>query len=413
MSARKYSINRLDGWLEVLGLVGLAAWMLYILACRAAWSPDGSKILFSYFDPQADEAGVVLYDREDETTRTIFVAHSPNLDDALLFAQWESTGRRAIIARPTDDSLEVIVLPLDSAQPARHFHLPESEDTLLLPPYPEIHGNLYIGGDYLARLNLQTGEQTVQEPKSPLGSLLTHDGRLFYARQVPPESEKKKKAEKKTAEKEKDANAEEEDKKEDLEVGEVNLNDLTLKPLFTLSGKELEEHGVKELGFLAFDPTGTRLAINAEGEDKDLLLLCTLAGLEKTLTPEFPAAKFKLGNPEWSPDGRIIYVPVLTPAADSGWQYAVGEIPVEGGPARLDPIAVLDSSVEENFQLLLQVSLSPDGATLATTTALLDQSALPLEARGLYLLAVRDPERKLVQVPVPRRPQPVAPPGKE
>ncbi len=49
-----------NGLKVMLGIVGLLAWMAYILACRASWSPDGSKVLFPYYNPEAEETGVAL-----------------------------------------------------------------------------------------------------------------------------------------------------------------------------------------------------------------------------------------------------------------------------------------------------------------------------------------------------------------
>jgi hypothetical protein len=202
-------------------------------------------------------------------------------------------------------------------------------------------------------------------------------------------------------------------------VGEVNLQDLTLSPLFTVTEKELEERGVKGLSYLTVDPAGARLAMTAEGEAKDFLLLCTLTGLEQALTPDFPLTSFTLSNPQWSPDGKTLYVAVLGPAAvNKKRQYFVGEIPVRGGPARLTPVAEVEFGESfgdsSKFSVLIEVSLSPDGDTLATTTAFLEKNDVAPEARGLYLVDLRDPERKVTFVPGPQqRPRPVPPAAKE
>ena len=47
----------------VLATVGLAALITYIMACRPAFSPDGSKILFTYVDARSGESAVGLFDR--------------------------------------------------------------------------------------------------------------------------------------------------------------------------------------------------------------------------------------------------------------------------------------------------------------------------------------------------------------
>jgi len=285
-----------------LSSIGLLAWMLYILGCSgwSSWSPDGSRVLFPYFDPEAKEAGVAVFDREDASVRVIFVespADSPS--SAVLLAQWEGDGRRALIVkRVTNDSLEVIALPVGSGRPARHFKLPGMKDDFPVPPYPELDANLYLAGDYLARLNLETGGQTVQELTSPLASLATHSGRLFYLGPVgvAPNNQQPADAQEREEEKGEETQESEEDERE-VEVGEVNPVDLTLRPLFRIKAKELQDPGVEDWPRpMAFDPTGARLALIGRREAKDVLILCTLAGVERILTPDFPLEEFHLGN---------------------------------------------------------------------------------------------------------------------
>ena len=48
----------------VLAVVGIGALTAYLVACRPAWSPDGSKLLFPYLNPETKEVAVALFDRE-------------------------------------------------------------------------------------------------------------------------------------------------------------------------------------------------------------------------------------------------------------------------------------------------------------------------------------------------------------
>ena len=60
---------------------------------------------------------------------------------------------------------------------------------------------------------------------------------------------------------------------------------------------------------------------------------------------------------------------------------------------------------DDEFSLTLQLSLSPDGATLATTTAGLSEKMVAAEAgRALYLVDLRDPGRAVTSIPAPLAP---------
>jgi hypothetical protein len=421
-------MNLGKGLRATLGLVGLAAWMLYILGCTgwSSWSPDGSRILFPYFDPEAEESRVALYDRETGGTQSLFV-QSPADDwsDVSLYTQWDSDGRRVLIVKIVEDGVDMIVLPVVSDQTARHFKLPEIEDRGHSPfgPFPEVEGNLYLGTEYLARLNLETGEQTVQELDSPIATLAVHNGRLFYLREAPqepeeqPEQPDQQEAEPQQEQQAEEAEEEPEQEEERVEFGEVDPQELTLTPLFQINLTALEQQGVEGLlAFLAFDPSGTRIAMVAEGDPKAFVILCSLSGVEKIFSPEFPVEEFILGNPQWAPDGKIIYMPFLAHSAEEDvLQYSLGEILLEGGTPRLTPITLIrsDSLQDEGWPVFLQASLSPDGATIATTTAYLPQEAIDREARALYLVDVHDPTRPVIRIPAPLKPLPAAAPAEK
>ena len=65
------------------------------------------------------------------------------------------------------------------------------------------------------------------------------------------------------------------------------------------------------------------------------------------------------------------------------------------------------SDWDDDFPLTLQVSLSPDGSTLATTTAGLSEKMMaPETKRALYLVNLRDPRRTVTSIPAPLSPAP-------
>ncbi len=47
--------NLLPPSIGLLGLLGILGMLASMLACRPSWSPDGSKILFPYYDPETGD----------------------------------------------------------------------------------------------------------------------------------------------------------------------------------------------------------------------------------------------------------------------------------------------------------------------------------------------------------------------
>ncbi len=308
--------------------------------------------------------------------------------DTLTPVQWEGDGARAILQVKKE---QILLLPVEPTKPARYFTLPDQGD-LSVVPFPEVTGNLYFGGKGVFRLDLETGEGKGRKLKEGMEIVLVGgNGGVLYAREMAePEEE----------------SAEEDSESGGYEFGELDPDALTFQPLFELGVDLLKARGAEIFfpGLMAVEPDGSRIAMPAKGEDRDLILLCTRAGFQTAVTPEFPAGQYRLGNLQWSPDGKTIYAAVLTPTEEEDvTQYSVGEIPIGGGPARLLPVTLIQADFpdEDNDPILsLQIALSPDGTTIATTTGHLDEKFIDREDRALYLVDVQDPERTVTKVPL-------------
>ena len=317
------------------------------------------------------------------------------------FSQWENGGQRAIVLWPDEgESLQVTLLPLDSHQ-ARHFFLTDRKGELPILPYPEVGGFLFIGGKQISRLNLTTGESLSVPVNSLMGMaspnaaqgvepaeadsevyLHTNGTRVYYDRETRGE--------------------------EALEIGTVDAGNLRMHVLFELRKAALAARGLPGLEFGTFvtpEPGGSRIAILAGSKGGDAILLCSQAGLESVLKPDLGVVGARMGVPQWAPGGNLLYVPVAAATKGNEAQYWVAEVPIAGGPARLTPIARFKaegSDWDSDFRLTLQLSLSPDGSTLATTTAgLNDKLTLPGTQRALYLVDLRDPGRAVTSIPAP------------
>lgn len=370
-----------------LGIAGLGAWLLFILACTGwpSWSPDGTRVLAPYSDPVAKQAGIALYDLKTRTARSIFSQPAAEEKDANpAYAQWESDGQRAIVIAMAPDSFQVTLLPVDSRQPARHFVLGDRSGDLPVLPFPQLGKVLYIGGKRLSALNLETGAQVDQSLEDKQEAYLSTDGsRILYVREL--EGGK-------------------------YEFGSVDPADLSLHPLVKVSSAELQARGLPgaELyPLVAPEPHGSRLAVRVKGKTRDAIAILASSGLETVLQPDFGIPGARIGLPQWAPGGKLLYVPVAAETKPKLGQYWVAEVPIEGGPVRMTEIARFHAPTgwDDELSLILQLSLSPDGATLATTTASLSKKMVAAEAgRALYLVDLRDPGRTVTSIPAPLAP---------
>jgi hypothetical protein len=393
-----------NGYQLFLAIAGVAALVLYVLACRPSWSPDDRKILYPYFSNEGvEQVGVALYDLKTGVARSIFVK-SPVKDG--LTAQWESDGSRAIVTIPAEEakekSVEILLVPIESVKPARAFTVSNMEASE--SPYPEIHGNLILSsGEQLVKVNLETGETASAALNEGEVQLMQRGQTIFYAQKISREKEASR-------DKPKQPGGETQRPKtfDVYVIGTLNPDELKLHPLFEIGPAELSEAKVTSLGgFLTISPQGSPFALIAEGADHDSLVLFSEKGILKTITPDFGENKTSLGNTEWAPNGKTIYAAVWT-KGEKTKQLSVGEIPVDGGAARLIPVAKSTIGSDESLSGF-QIALSRDGTRIAVSTGLFDKDEISPADRGLFLIDLRDPKRSVKKTPLP---MPQTPPAK-
>lgn len=373
------------------GLGGVAAWLLFLLACSGwpAWSPDGAKALFPYVQPGSKEAGIALYDRPSGTVKSFFRFQTADSgDNTMPFAQFSRDGKKAVVTMEWDHgrSAEALVMSVTGAAPVEHYILPASKE-ISLPPYPEVGGSLYMGFNYIARLNLHTGAVETRKLVEGEGIHLIPAGDrilfLVYDINRPGREDK------------------------GMQVGELNPADLTLKPFFEFWESDQQKRGITELNAYSLvpEPGGPRLLTSGKVGEKAVLLLFGKSGLEQTIEPAFPVEGCRIFGVAWSADRKTAYAATSVPGKEtSRTDLALAEIPLAGGPVRLTTMAHLNRSAKASDLpgIYLQVSLSPDGHTSATTTGFVPPEYLAApEDRGLFLVNLADPARKVTRLAPP------------
>jgi dipeptidyl aminopeptidase/acylaminoacyl peptidase len=396
----------------ILLVVGLAGWMIFIVACVGgpAWSPDGSQILFAYRDVENSRTAVALYDRATGAVSTILTEPTTKEGELALYPKWQNDGTRALVGIyriiPGGSSYggcELISIPVKSSLPLQVYNLGFTEGCLF--SYPQVNGKVYFAGEDLRWVDLETGEVESQEFKLPAKlsefngvALSEHDGQIYYQRKVT-------------------RNVSDADKEEEgSEVGQLQLENFTLKPSFTFWARDLAALGVQDAHPILW-PHGSGVAMIGVGKDGDsdkILFAEENKGIVRALAPDLGARPYKLGNLIWSADGRTLYASALmTGEQKDALEYWLAEIPPDGGRARLTKIASIRSELNADFETIFRlgmpISMSPDGRWIAATPAVLGKGTLDDHDRALFLIDLRDSARPLQRVPIPRQPAAAVP----
>lgn len=419
-------------WLHViLFVVGLAGWLVFILACAGgpAWSPDGSQILFAYRDVANSRTSIALYDRATGSISTIFAQPVPGGDDGsegevILYPRWQNDGKRALVAiwhdrvpNATDENAcELMSLPVKSKIPPQVYNLGFTPNCIY--PMPQIMGKVYFGGRELGWIDLATGEVGSKAFNTEIkfsendGVVLFEDnGRLYYQRHL---SRKVSAA------------GDKQQEEEGAEIGRLQLEDFSLRPSFAVWPQNLSALGVQgsvaeDLSTIFLSPNGSAgamIAIGKENNSDEIVFTEEGKGVVRVLAPDLGVRPFKLGELVWSQDGRTLYASAVTLGQEKGvLNYGFAEIPVEGGRARFTRVSVVRSEFGKGdfdniFRTSMPVSLSPDGRWIAATPAVLGKGKIDDRDRALFLIDLRDPARRMKRVPIPRQP-PAAGPAKK
>jgi hypothetical protein len=402
---------------SLLALLGIVAVAVYVLACRPSFSPDGSKIVFTSFDPDGKQTSVLCYDLKAKTLEKVYqttvvdkvrepdpaakpdqkkeaeqkpfsFSFDSSQEQNLASAQWLSDGKRVAI-----NALSyVLILHAGSTGPVRLLQLQNALDSgTLMRPLPVLGKYQFIPDkEFLLRVNLETGEMLAAPDKK--GYMLFGQGNQLYYLVAADVVEKPGSSE---------ATA------ESVEIGRLNPDTLGTSPLLKLKGEE--QYGeLTAFGAAARD--GGRLALTTSFSKIPKVLLFRDNKLEKTLALAKEGSGIEAGNVEWSADGKALYVAYARKQEDAPCRYGVLEVPVDGGSMREIPLFTGDS--RDSWTISFQIAIAPDGRTLAgSSTCFENNDDIKSEDRALYLVDLGSAARKVTKVPVPleRTGKPAAP----
>lgn len=362
----------------LLSVLALLAWAGCIVACRAAFSPDGKKVIFPYLTRNGNdvEFGVALHDRETGATTKIY---SSGKDERIMVPLWTSDGKRIVIVshvKAGKDRLQVLMLSPGEEAPTKTIDLPESADLVsLFNPPPLLDDRyLFLGGDAVHRLDLETADIAIRKGTKNL-CLAERNGKIYYLQAKV-------------------------GKVVGYEIGTVQdpRGDLTLATLCLIPKADAEEF----LPFLAVSRDGGKVALVVRSRQGQTLLVISGKEAPRRIPIERPEETGLLGNLEWSPDEKVLYGASAKQVNGDSFEMGLCEIPLEGGAPRRTRLLTSGAKNKKDSDATLeffQISLSPDGKTAAALATYLDK--IDPSDRALYLIDLASPERKVTKVPVP------------
>lgn len=373
---------------SLLTLLGITALIVYVLACRPAFSPDGTKVIFPARNPKTKEASVVLFDLKKRTLETVFAMPSQaKQEDVALAVQWLPDGKQIVI----NGVSFLAVLPIGSARPTRLIPLEEKLDAGTLEIAPPVIGKYQfipskttvesksakgestsVDEPVILRVNLETME--VQSmPNGIEGYLVAKGNRLYYIGQVQIGEE--------------DA----------FELGRIETEKLVRAPMVKFREKDCGEPS----GFMAVNGAGSRIALTAKLEGVQRILLIQGNALEKPIPVTRKDTDIQLGNLEWSPDEKSVFVAYTKDLARNHlWQYGVMEVPIDGSNVRETPLFI--GKEGKDGLVIFQIALSNDGRRIAATSAFLgSEHEIKSEDVALYLVDLSSPGRNVTKIAIP------------
>lgn len=331
--------------------IGLLAFTLYVLACRPAFSPDGTKLLVPIHDAAHTNTAVWVYDRVQQIWTKVFAAN----DLGLPSLAWTGDGQEAVIAWGTDSNqLHVVAAPLFPAGPARRYALDTQDKTdgAFIWGGPPVVGRFfyYADSNLVYRLDLRDGAVTTGRVTA-LVAVLPHARGLAALNEH--------------------------------HVGLLDPERLTFSPLQTTTNGPF----ACVVGNRVICGEQRQFTVFQNGKpereltfDKDLELLDLAGGSRDDM--------------------------VFATALRTKNELCVGEIPLGEGAPRWTKLCNTTTN-ESDSKLLLRLAVAPDNKSLALSTGLLT-TGIAAADRALYLVDLTGPERKITKVPLP-----VPPPAKQ
>lgn len=373
--------NALHLGLAVVGMVGLG---LFILACTgwSGWSPDSSQVVFGYYDSNSSKYLIGIYDVKSGHARALNLQELKSNGEKWLSAQWKKDGTGLWVFKGEDEKKFLVMdVNATTGEVIERFEIPVADtDTIPIGNAVEWNGNLFVNVRPLTRIDLINKKVVQQSYDDDEGPVVFGwgEGIAYLAL----ESE------------------------HHPEFGYLDPQTFAKNPLFEFDEQDPRFRGAEDIHpLIGTDSEGSRIAATTMRMNKEDIVICNAAGVQKVVSPQLSYSEFHLGAPVWSADGKHIYVTGMAPQKDNWSMVFLADVDAESGRAKTTPIATVKTEGDDfykSFYLLTHAELSPDGKTIAISTAGLEKDRVKEKDRALYLIDVTDGGKRVTKVQPPK-----------
>lgn len=367
----------------LLGLVGLTALTIYILACTS-FSPDDTKVLYPAFDAATGCPGIAVYDRETRRSEMLLVPSRPGRD-SMARSQWLPDGRQVLIAwtDKEDDLLNLAVVPAVGRGPVRIYRLEGIEDAASALRFaPCLAGEqafVVAASNRVVRLDLKSGKEESLEVAGVENRITLLPGAdnksLFYV--------------------EEDGGG----NSDQTVFGRLDPRTLKPTPIMSFTNK------LKDETFFAYDASGSTIAFVESADDLNRLVVLRDGKTFFTRPLGAKGAELSFGSAGFSPKNDTIWA-TCAKRADAGketvsWEWM--EIPLSQAPIRETTLIASAPVPQDMMVLYFQGAVSHDGKTAAVASTYLacDNKPIKPEDCALFFIDLNDANRKVTRVPIP------------
>lgn len=331
--------------------IGLLAFTLYVLACRPAFSPDGTRVLVPIHDAARTNTAVWVYDRAQQSWSRVF----EHTGDGIPCSTWTSDGREAVVAwGDNSNTLHVVAVPMVSAGPARRFALKTRTECngAFMFNAPPVQDRFFYHGDSNAvyRLDLRDGTIATGTVAGVENIFVMADGRYLPSLVA---------------------------RANQVEFGLLDGDQFHFRVLQRLPPSTAGERWL---------PFGERFVVIQEQQ----VTVYRRGVCERHVAI---GDNMKLIDATAGPSEEALYAAALR----KGGGLCIGEISLRDGSVRWTTLST--NTILKSSDSLCRVAVSPDGRTLALSTGL---DEIDPTDRALYFVDLTSPARKVTKVPLPR-----------
>lgn len=366
-----------------LALVGLAALLVYILACTS-FSPDDKKVLYPSIDPRSGTVCAAVYDRETGRTRTVFTPFlysSTNLDEKpLIRAQWLDAKRILVSWTSSSEdanaaNLTLAVVPIAGNGGIKIFSFPSVEQAraLLSMPIPVAGQYAFVpASNQVMRIDLANGRVLSKDTGKSQNDFYVYPDpageKAFYLQE----------------------------EEGGRTFGRLDPASLATTALMTFT------NDVGDGSFFTYDEQGKRIAF-VEHSDKGQELVVLESGrppFRRQIAGADDSLKF--GPAVLDSRLNLLLAGYMRPATN-GSSFGLMEIPLSDRPIR-DTILIPHSDVRDDMAAMyFQAGISHDGKTAAVSSLYVACEGQETKASdcALFLVDLSHPQREVTKVPIP------------